>query len=193
MFSIKVINFISLFLQSITDTLLLWFKWEIPLAGLSQGQNKTLFSDFTESRRGEFCDSQSSTDTQEHFASEGQLSSEGDSLQVPAWPVPPVCSASVPFHVTAGVFVQPLSPAPRRRWLHSQGSITAWPGCSVLEPNLLSPKQRSYYKSNLHSFSGASQLWMTDNCFWAPIRRWAVNNLTAKWCLKKWRNGLGGF
>lgn len=122
MFSIKVINFISLFLQSITDTLLLWFKWEIPLAGLSQGQNKTIFSDFTESIRGEFCDSQSSTDTQEHFASEGQPSSEGDSLQVPAWPVPPVCSASVPFHVTAGVFVQPLSPAPRRRWLHSQGS-----------------------------------------------------------------------
>lgn len=73
------------------------------------------------------------------------------------------------------------------------GAITAWLGCSVLEPNLLSPKQKSYYKSNLCSFSRASQWFMTNNCFCAPVRRCAINNLTAKWCLKKRRNGLGGF
>lgn len=75
----------------------------------------------------------------------------------------------------------------------AMGAITAWPRCSELEPNLLSPRQRSYYRSNLYSFSRASQWLMTDNCSWAPVRRCAINNLAAKWCLKKWRNGLGGF
>lgn len=95
------------------------------MAELSQSQSKTLFSDFIESRRGEFCDSQSSTDT--YVPSEGQVllrrcQSEGVCLACSFCVQCCEATPSVPLRVTAGVFVQPLSPCLRRRWLHSHGS-----------------------------------------------------------------------
>lgn len=160
-----------------------------------QSQSEILFCDFTESRRGEFYDSQSSTDTSLPFSF-----GTGSLKEVAVWRCLPglslLCAALWPLVSPQESLLQCLcSHCPHSSGggdCTAMGAIPAWPGGSVLEPNLLSPKQRSYYKPHLYSFSRASQWFMTDNCLWAPVRRCAINNLTAKWCLEKRRNGLGG-
>lgn len=94
------------------------------MAELSQSQSKTLFSDFTESRRGEFCDSQSSTDT--YVPSEGQVllrRCQSEVVCLACFFCVQCCEAtpSVPLRVTAGVFGKPPSPSLRRRWQSQPG------------------------------------------------------------------------